>query len=159
RETSEMTFQEAVLAARDSEAKIEFDHASLNPFFRYKEEDGSRHTVWFLDAVSAYNQMRSARAYQPAGFALWRMGSEDPSLWSVCGQKEMNNAPEALREIKYGYDVDLEGVGEILQIEAQPVTGSRAVVVDPASRLINDETYTTIPSSYVIRRTGNRPGM
>lgn len=159
KETSEVTFQEAVLSARDSEAQIKFDQDSLNPFFRYEDEDGSRHTVWFLDAVSAYNQMRASLAYRPFGFALWRMGSEDPSLWSVFGQNRMNDAPDALREIKYGYDVDFEGVGEVLQIEAQPVTGARAVTVDPASNLINDETYTTIPSSYVIRRVGNRPGM
>ncbi|HKC86373.1 MAG TPA: glycosyl hydrolase family 18 protein, partial [Blastocatellia bacterium] len=109
RETAEMTFQEAVLAARDSEAEINFDPVTRNPYFRYREEDNSQHTVWFLDAVTAFNQMRAALKYQPAGFALWRLGSEDPSLWSVFGTDRMN--ADGLGEIKYGYDVDFEGAG------------------------------------------------
>src|SRR5215475_12817193 len=35
-EANEMTFQEAALAARDSEAQINFDPVTRNPFFRYR---------------------------------------------------------------------------------------------------------------------------
>src|SRR5262245_44213991 len=158
-ETAELTFQEAVLAARDSEAEINFDPVTRNPYFRYREEDDSQHTVWFLDAVTAFNQMRAAMKYQPAGFALWRLGSEDPSLWSVFGTDLMNADGDGLREIKYGYDVDFEGAGEILQVEAEPQAGSREVTVDPSTEMIAAEQYTKIPSSYVIRRGGDKPGL
>jgi cellulose synthase/poly-beta-1,6-N-acetylglucosamine synthase-like glycosyltransferase/peptidoglycan/xylan/chitin deacetylase (PgdA/CDA1 family)/spore germination protein YaaH len=159
RETEELTFQEAVLAARDSEAEIAFDPVTRNPYFRYREEDNSQHTVWFLDAVTAFNQMRAALNYRPAGFALWRLGSEDPSLWSVFGTDRMNADADGLREIKYGYDVDFEGGGEILQVEAEPQAGSREVTVDPSTESIAAERYTKIPSSYVIRRGGDKPGL
>jgi len=164
-ETKELTFQEALLEARDSDAKIEFDPGTLNPHFRYEEEDGSGHTVWFLDGVTAFNQIRFSRAYDVAGFALWRMGSEDPSLWTVFGNRQMDavmggpGGPGELTLIVYGYDVDFEGDGEILQVEASPKEGSREISVDASNGLIKSERYLSIPSSYVIRRTSWRPGM
>src|SRR5574341_856831 len=161
RETEELTFQEAVLEARDSEAKIRFDPATRNPWFRYEGEDGAEHTVWFLDGVTAFNQMRAARGYSVAGFALWRMGSEDPSLWAVFGNQQMNAAPDGpngLKRIVYGYDVDFEGMGEILQFEASPKEGARAINVEAPDGLISSAQYLNIPSSYVIRRSGWRPG-
>jgi peptidoglycan-N-acetylglucosamine deacetylase len=161
-EAPEVSFQETVLAARDSEAAIKFDPATRNPYFDYDESDGSHHVVWFLDAVTAYNQMRAASVYRPAGFALWRLGSEDPSLWSVFGSSVEPQAVAAiddLRLIRYGYDIDFEGAGEILQVTAEPQDGKREITRDDASGLIAAENYTAIPSGYVIRRAGDHPGM
>ncbi len=162
-EATDVTFQEAVLAARDSEAHVSFDPASRNPHFSYEEEDGSYHTVWFLDAVTAYNQILAASKFRPAGYALWRLGSEDPSLWGIFGaglvEGQMNSSPESLQRISFGYDVDFEGTGEILQVSVQPRQGSRKVTIDSITGLIDQEDYTTIPSSYVIRRSGDQPGL
>lgn len=157
-ETTEMTFQEAVLEARDSEAKIAFDPVTRNPYFHYEDDDGSKHVVWFLDGVTAFNQMRASRKFNPAGFALWRLGSEDPSLWSVFSSSKMDAAPDGLKDIVYGYDVDFEGMGEILQFAASPKDGVREFKIDATSGLIQTAEYKSIPSSYVIRRTGYRPG-
>ena len=44
--------QEAWLHARESGSEIELDSDSLNPHFAYEEENGVRHQVWYLDAVS-----------------------------------------------------------------------------------------------------------
>ena len=160
REATEVTFQEAVLAARDSEVLISFDPASKNPYFSYDEEDGSDHTVWFLDAVTAYNQIHRKQV-SPAGYALWRLGSEDPSLWELfgAGSRQTNNSPDSLKQIRFAYDVDFEGAGEILQVTAQPQEGSRDIKIDPSSGLIAQENYTKTPSSYVIRRSGDHPGL
>ena len=156
----EVSFQKAVLDARDSEARIEFDPASRNPHYEYDEEDGSHHIVWFLDSVTAFNQMRAASGYQPAGFALWRLGSEDPSIWNVFGTNEPNPSTEKLRRMSYGYEVDFEGAGEILRVQESPHEGERGLDVDPKTGFINSETYdiNNIPTSYVIQRTGDRPG-
>jgi cellulose synthase/poly-beta-1,6-N-acetylglucosamine synthase-like glycosyltransferase/peptidoglycan/xylan/chitin deacetylase (PgdA/CDA1 family)/spore germination protein YaaH len=158
-EATELTFQEAVLEARDSEAKITLDPDSLNPSFNYEEEDGSKHTVWFLDAVTAYNQILTTRTNGCAGIALWRLGSEDPSMWSVFGSSRTTPSPDKLRVMQGGYDVDFEGTGEILQIEAQPQNGSRDIKVNQETGLIIKDNYTSIPSSYVIRRRGGRQGL
>jgi cellulose synthase/poly-beta-1,6-N-acetylglucosamine synthase-like glycosyltransferase/peptidoglycan/xylan/chitin deacetylase (PgdA/CDA1 family)/spore germination protein YaaH len=176
-EARTLTFQEALLEARDSEARVEFDPETRNPFFSFEDEDGSEHTVWFLDGVTAFNQMRVSRAYDVAGFALWRMGSEDPSLWTVFGAQPMDASPDVasispaqtapavpsvpsgLTRIVYGYDVDFEGVGEILQVEVSPKEGSREIEMDAGDGLISSERYLEIPSPYVIRRVGWHPGM
>lgn len=157
-EARDVTFQEAVLAAHDSDARIRLDPATLNPHFAFEEENGSLHTIWFLDAVTAYNQMRAALGYQPAGFALWRLGSEDPSVWPIFGRAITNDSYQQLRRIKFGYDVDFEGSGEILQVVARPQEGARLLTMDPATQQIKSEEYTIFPSSYVIRRRGEHPG-
>ena len=68
-------FDDAMVAARDSGAKIQFDDATNNPHFSYEEDDGTKHDVWFLDGVTAFNEIHAADPYQPAGYALWRLGS------------------------------------------------------------------------------------
>jgi cellulose synthase/poly-beta-1,6-N-acetylglucosamine synthase-like glycosyltransferase/peptidoglycan/xylan/chitin deacetylase (PgdA/CDA1 family)/spore germination protein YaaH len=159
KEAKESSFQESVLSARDSEAKINFDAATQNPYFSYDEDDGSHHTVWFLDAVTAFNQIRASEKFKPFGFALWRLGSEDPSLWEVFGGDNTAKPNiENLKTIRYGYDIDFEGAGEILQVIAEPQDGSRTFKFNENSAIAN-ETYTATPSSYVIQRTGDHPGL
>jgi cellulose synthase/poly-beta-1,6-N-acetylglucosamine synthase-like glycosyltransferase/peptidoglycan/xylan/chitin deacetylase (PgdA/CDA1 family)/spore germination protein YaaH len=161
-EAQEVTFQEAVISARDSEAKIVFDPDARNPNFEYDDEDETYHSVWFLDAVTAYNQMRAASGYHPAGFAIWRLGSEDPSVWSLLGGGAKASAPPAadvLQRIVYGYQVDFEGSGEILKVTSRPQDGWRNLDIDSATGYIRDEQFVRTPSSYVIQRGGDHPGL
>lgn len=160
-DAKEVSFQEAVIDAKDSEAQIEFDPATRNPHYEYDEEDGSHHRVWFLDGVTAFNQMRAASGYNPAGFALWRLGSEDPSIWEIFGTDAPNPPADALKKILYGYEVDFEGTGELLRVQASPHDGERGLNIDQKTGFITSETYDNekIPSSYVIERTGDHPGM
>ena len=48
--------------------------------------EGQRHQVWYLDGVTAYNQIAAALAMKPAGLALWRLGTEEPSVWAAFGR-------------------------------------------------------------------------
>lgn len=156
----DVTFQESILAARDSldsPSQIKFDPAMKNPYFSYEEEDGKTHNVWFLDAVTAYNELQASKPYNVAGFALWRLGSEDPSVWNIFGADKNNLTTDGLESIKYGYDVDFEGTGEILQVVAEPQDGQREIKTDSAGH-ITSETYRQIPSSYVMQRAGDKVG-
>jgi cellulose synthase/poly-beta-1,6-N-acetylglucosamine synthase-like glycosyltransferase/peptidoglycan/xylan/chitin deacetylase (PgdA/CDA1 family)/spore germination protein YaaH len=155
---AEVTFQEALINARDSETAPSFDPATRNPYFEYDEDDGSHHKVWFLDAATAYNQIRAASGYKPAGFGVWRLGSEDPSVWSILGTTD-NNSPDVLRTINYGYQVDFEGNGELLKVVSRPQKGARNLEVDPANGFIKSEQFTALPTSYVVQRSGDRPGL
>jgi cellulose synthase/poly-beta-1,6-N-acetylglucosamine synthase-like glycosyltransferase/peptidoglycan/xylan/chitin deacetylase (PgdA/CDA1 family)/spore germination protein YaaH len=162
-EAPEVTFQEAVLSAKESDASVAFDPATRNPHFSYDEDDGSHHSVWFLDAVTAYNEMRASEQYHPAGFALWRLGSEDPSLWQVFGSNALAKADgkindSDLRDIRYGYDIDFEGTGEILSVAAEPHDGVREYALDDAG-YVTTESLKETPSSYVVERTGDQPGL
>jgi cellulose synthase/poly-beta-1,6-N-acetylglucosamine synthase-like glycosyltransferase/peptidoglycan/xylan/chitin deacetylase (PgdA/CDA1 family)/spore germination protein YaaH len=149
-----MTFEDAAVAARDSQAQIVFDDQTNNPHFSYMEDDNTKHDVWFLDAVTAFNQIHAADVYEPAGYALWKIGSEDPSLWSVMGRKYNATSPAGLRDIPTTQDVDFEGQGEVLRVEAQPTPGTRAIEVDKDTGDIDDETYTKLPTTFVIRQAG-----
>ena len=157
-ETQELTFEEAVLSAKDSEAEIQFDPKTANPHFSFIEDDGNRHDVWFLDGVTAYNEIEAGDAYGVAGYALWRVGSEDPSVWSVLGRPYGSPPPDGLREIGTSQDIDFEGYGEILHVREVPATGKRAFDIDHDTGQIVDETYQAVPTPFVIERTGATPG-
>jgi cellulose synthase/poly-beta-1,6-N-acetylglucosamine synthase-like glycosyltransferase/peptidoglycan/xylan/chitin deacetylase (PgdA/CDA1 family) len=158
KKVDEVTCQKALITAQESDAHVNFDPDSRTPYFEYDEEDESHHRVWFLDGVTAYNQMRAASGYKPAGFAVWRLGSEDPSIWSLLGTGSVAS-PDVLKKIVYGYDVDFEGTGEILKVMSRPQDGWRNLDVDPASGFIKSEELVSTPSSYVIERGGDHPGL
>jgi cellulose synthase/poly-beta-1,6-N-acetylglucosamine synthase-like glycosyltransferase/peptidoglycan/xylan/chitin deacetylase (PgdA/CDA1 family) len=149
-----LSFEEAVIAAHDSGAAIDFDDATNNPHFVYQEDDGVKHDVWFLDAVTAYNEIHAADPYNPAGYAVWRLGSEDPSVWSVMGKPYGASAPPSLGNIPVIEDIDFEGTGEMLRVEATPQSGARTFEIENDTGDIDDETYTKLPTGYVVRQFG-----
>jgi peptidoglycan-N-acetylglucosamine deacetylase len=149
-----VSVQEAWLAARDSEADVNFDGASLNPHITYLDEHDDRHDIWFMDAVTALNEMRAARQLGIRTFALWRLGSEDRSLWKIWDFPLDSSAPSKLADIPPGQDVDMEGNGDVLNIEATPTNGSRNIDLDSSTRLIMDETIDSLPEPYRVGRYG-----
>jgi len=149
--------QEAWLTARDSEADVDFDGDSLNPHISYSDENNLRHDIWFLDAVTAFNQMRAAQALGIQAFALWRLGAEDRSLWRIWDMPGEANASDNLKDVLPGQDVDMEGQGEILSIEARPSHGQRDLTVDQNSGWITDESFNSLPEPYRVGRYGASP--
>jgi len=153
--TQDLTFEEAMIAAKDSEADIDFDDTTNNPHFSYVEDDGATHDVWLLDAVTAFNEMHAADGYRPAGYALWRPRSEDPSLWPVWDHRYDAAAPVDLTRVpSIADDVDFNGTGELMSIASRPADGARTVEIDPQTGDVDDETYRSVPMPYVIRRFG-----
>jgi peptidoglycan-N-acetylglucosamine deacetylase len=150
-----VTVQEAWLAARDSEADVNFDADNMNPHIVYLDEHNLQHDIWFLDGVTALNQMRAGRQLGVRTFALWRLGSEDRSLWRIWDFPMDAAAPSKLRIVPPGQDVDLEGAGEILNVEATPESGERKTSMDNPAGLITDETMDTLPEPYRVGRYGS----
>ena len=151
-----LSVEEAWQDARDSSAVPAFDRASGNSSFAYME-GSEQHTVWLLDAASVYNQIAFLRRAGVGSVALWRLGSEDPSVWSLFGRdhRTLPNA-SALDAIPAGTNVDIEGAGEILKIGALPVAGVRQAVTAPDGT-IADVRFLRLPSPYEVDRTGYRP--
>jgi peptidoglycan-N-acetylglucosamine deacetylase len=156
RQADDLTFQEVMLAAKDAKATIEFDPEMMNPRFSYGD-GGKTHRVWFLDATTAYNHLRAADRYRPAGYALWRLGAEDPSVWSLLPRTYNAPPPASLATITPTGDVNFVGRGELLQVAAEPSPGARNFKVDDANATITSESYTKMPASFVIRRGGELP--
>ncbi|MGB8363691.1 MAG: glycosyltransferase, partial [Rhizomicrobium sp.] len=150
------TFEEAMEAAQDASATIDFDDATNNPHFSYMEDGNIRHDIWFLDGATAFNEIHAADIYQPAGYALWKLGWEDPSIWTVMGRPYGASAPQGLLDIPASEPIDFEGQGEILRVDVNPSSGARRVELDPQTGDIDDETYTRLPTAkYVIRQYVN----
>ncbi|MGA2236308.1 MAG: glycosyltransferase [Terriglobales bacterium] len=149
-----VSVQEAWIGARDSEEDVDFDGDALNPHFSYQDDDHVRHDVWFLDAVTALNEMRAAQTLGIQTFALWRLGAEDRSLWRIWDMPGEANASDRLKDVPPGQDVDMEGSGEILHIEAHPTDGERDLTIDKQSGLIDGETFKSLPEPYRVARYG-----
>jgi len=149
-----VSVQEAWIGARDAEEDIDYDGDALNPHFSYLDDDHLRHDVWFLDGVTALNEMRAAQTLGIQTFALWRLGAEDRSLWRVWDMPGEANASDRLKEVPPGQDVDMEGSGEILHIEAKPTNGTRDLTIDKQTGLIDGENFKSLPEPYRVARYG-----
>lgn len=153
-EAEDLTFGDIMVLAQQSKLIIQWDDKTRNPYMRYKE-NGDSHIVWFLDAATLYNEVQSATDSGFRGIALWRLGSEDPSVWKSLA--DPNAKPAALASIRSAEPVRYEGQGEILRISEAAREGSRSFDVDDEGS-IDDETYRTFPAPYVIDRYGKPKG-
>ncbi|WP_156445719.1 polysaccharide deacetylase family protein, partial [Sphingomonas sp. CCH9-F2] len=150
-DTDALSIEEAWLAAHDSQAPITFDPGSGNPTFAY-EEDGQHHAIWMMDAATSWNQLRALKKLGIDDVALWRLGSEDPGFWADLTAFRTGGTPD-LRHIASLLNTDVSGTGEILRITATPTDGQRVLTAD-ADGIVRDERYVTLPTPYVVQRTG-----
>jgi peptidoglycan-N-acetylglucosamine deacetylase len=157
KEAGVVSIEEAWLTAHDNESEIRFDPVSGNSTYSYQDDNSNEHTVWILDAASGWNELRAADAMGVAGVALWRLGSEDPGIWPAFGAFESKKLPD-LTKIMSNLNVDVEGSGEVLRITSTPTVGERKLGVD-RSGLVRSETYLSLPTPYVVTRTGYHPGV
>ncbi|HSU15307.1 glycosyltransferase [Longimicrobium sp.] len=161
-----LTYQSALQLAHAARADsaagepVDFDADALNPTFDYEDAGGHGHEVWMLDAVTAYNQWLLARGLGVRGAALWALGSEDPEVWTFLDRRRLAAPadPAALRRVRFPYEIEFTGQGEILSVASTPRDGSRTLAVDPQNGLVTDERYTAVPSSFVVHRSGFHAG-
>ncbi|WP_419803765.1 polysaccharide deacetylase family protein [Terriglobus sp.] len=145
-------------AALDSGSEIDLDDVSRNPHFTYDDEDNQvRHQVWFLDAVTVYNEIRAARELGLQTFALWRLGEEDQSVWRVWDQPMRASPLRDLADVPPGWDLDVEGIGDIMRVSGQPRNGHRALTIDDDSKQIDSEVMSILPQSYTVTYFGYHP--
>jgi cellulose synthase/poly-beta-1,6-N-acetylglucosamine synthase-like glycosyltransferase/peptidoglycan/xylan/chitin deacetylase (PgdA/CDA1 family)/spore germination protein YaaH len=157
-DSEDLSVQEAWQRASDADADVHLEGDELNAHFAYDDEDAHvRHQVWFLDGVTALNEMRASRQMGIRTFALWRLGMEDGSIWSVWDHPSAKDAPQQLEKVPPGINVDTEGEGDILRIVSRPKAGSRTVSMDSDNFTVTDEQMTALPKSYVTEQYGYKP--
>lgn len=157
-EGDDLTFHEAMQTAYDAHATVSLDESSGNPTYSYVDETGLVHTVWYLDAITTFNQVSLSRRFGGvAGFALWRLGSEDPGVWQVFQHQTELDAKTAglLQNMTDQYDILYQGEGEILRVSGEPRAGRRILTLRESTGLLTKESVVSFPLSYTVARWGN----
>lgn len=155
----DITYQQALIKAKESDADVDFDNDSYNLHFTYEDDNDSLHQVYLTDAATNFNTLRFATEYGLAGTALWRLGSEDSRLWDFYN-KDMRK--EALRDFDFNdfnqvessNDVDYIGEGEVLDVLSTPKSGKIIPTIDSSEMLITEERYESLPSMFVVKKWG-----
>ncbi|EKE30214.1 MAG: Glycosyl transferase and polysaccharide deacetylase fusion protein [uncultured bacterium (gcode 4)] len=106
------SFDDTMILADDTKSDIIFDPKSWNSNFKYKSSDWDMHEVWFLDAISAWNEYSFIKKRNVHWFALWRITNEDTTLWNFIPknyslaeeEKNKEKAPEIHEAYKQGFD-------------------------------------------------------
>jgi peptidoglycan-N-acetylglucosamine deacetylase len=142
-----ISFPEAM--SRASSAEIDSADVSApgyNAFFYYEDND-KEHAVWFLDVVTFLNELREVRKQNAGGFAVYRLGSEDPAIWdalAVPPDFKFELSTRSLLEVLRGTDTITDvGDGEIVTVDESRADGMRLLSVDKDNYLA--ATYTKFP--------------
>ncbi|OQP05769.1 spore gernimation protein [Geobacillus sp. 46C-IIa] len=73
--------KEAVERAIRYGASIQYDPVAASPFYRYTDEQGRQHEVWFEDARSALAKFDLVKEYGLRGISYWVLGYPYPENW------------------------------------------------------------------------------
>ncbi|MDX2183621.1 MAG: glycosyltransferase [Gemmatimonadaceae bacterium] len=132
-----------------------FDEGQRTPWGRWRDASGVTHEVWYLDAVTAFNQMRGALGAGAAGVAIWRLGTEDPSIWRVLGRDGVAASAAPLTEIPDAGVSVLNGDGEVLAVSASRGAGRRTLVQSAQGDVLRAQTVVP-PGGYRVDRAGGQ---
>ena len=164
--TEDLTYSQVIDRAKISKSSINFDENSYNLHYAYNfsgssEEPASKNSVWFTDAATAFNIIRFSDDYRNAGTAIWRLGSEDPRIWSFYAR---DLSTESLKKNPFNYTI-LEmmppnfnskptaiGSGEIINILYSPEQGRTRIQTDKNENLITSESYAQLPSGFLYEK-------
>ena len=154
RGSTEVGFADVIAAAHQNKTGIVWDRETANPVLRY-QRGSERHEVWFLDAVTAFNQVGDVGDAGFRGIALWRLGAEDPGLWTVLAGNRWPDEkfpPWDLFDLKANRSVSRYGEGDVIRIVDTPHDGRRNVWRNSDDDF--EEQYQSYPSYYVVEASG-----
>ena len=97
---------------------------AFNGTFSYHHE-GQAHEVWFLDAVSFANQQKAALDYGFNGFAINRIGTEDPGIWNFFDFSQSDKITRLDSELPGGSAITSMGNGEVVTYDPSSGSGHR----------------------------------
>ncbi len=145
----DLGFRDVMLRAQDHNTLPQFDRLSGSPVLRYTDQ-GISHEIWFTDAVSAQNILLAVQDVPLAGYAMWRLGSEDPTIWHALA-RHWRAKPDEFAKIPMADDVFLTGSGDLLRVTTAPVDGKRQITTTP---LQWSARYETLAVPITVNRSG-----
>lgn len=78
----DLMYADATAVAEEHGREVQWSNDAQAPWFSYSA-DGEVRAVWFEDAPSLAAKLEVAAEQGLGGVFLWRVGGEDPTLWSV----------------------------------------------------------------------------
>ncbi len=158
------SYQEAISIAQENNSKITYDPQSANLHYTYFDLNSLQHTVYFTDAATNFNIIRMADDWATGGIALWRLGAEDPRVWSffeknlsIDSLKKTGISVKKFQTVGLDNKIDYDGDGEVLDLVTVPKTGKIDVTLDSVNFAILNQKYIDLPTKYVIRKYGYAP--
>ncbi|MFD2670919.1 glycosyl hydrolase family 18 protein [Marinicrinis sediminis] len=73
--------QAAIALARKENSAIQYDYKAQAPFFRYIDDEGKGHIVWFEDARSILAKFKLLKELGLRGVSYWKLGLDFPQNW------------------------------------------------------------------------------
>lgn len=159
--SKELTYRMAISVAKSAEAKVKYNNTSYNLDFEYVDDDKVPHKVFFVDAATNFNVIRTVDNFGWRGVCMWRLGTEDQRVWqfykkdlSVPALKNGSFDPHTLSTSIPANDVSYVGYGEVLDIMTEPKEGAIRFEYDSIYHVISEQYYLDLPTSYVVQRFG-----
>ncbi len=82
----EMPLTQIAQKIKATGATPRMDKTSQNPYFTYVDSNGTPHVVWYQDQDTVRQRLDLAQKLGIRGIAIWALGEETPSVWSVIEQ-------------------------------------------------------------------------
>ena len=132
-----------------------------SPDFNYLSgpDQNVEHEIWFLDAVTIFNQRRLIAPFHPGGIGLYRLGQEDPAVWDVL-RMNPEITPDLqsiarLSKLSLDEHIASSGTGDFISVGGDIHAGSRQLEIHPDGEMV--EHYNKLPMPESITRQGD-PG-
>lgn len=84
-EAETISVEEAMDRAYAHNVQIQYDYVAQSPFFRYTDDEGNAHEVWFEDARSAQAKFDAVKEYGLRGLSYWGLGYPFTQNWVLLG--------------------------------------------------------------------------
>jgi cellulose synthase/poly-beta-1,6-N-acetylglucosamine synthase-like glycosyltransferase/peptidoglycan/xylan/chitin deacetylase (PgdA/CDA1 family)/spore germination protein YaaH len=144
---------------------VEAPHFS--PSFHYLSglNEKEEHEIWFLDAITFFNQLHTISHYPIGGIALDRLGEEDPDIWKALKfiskmKTEDRHEPtteelEAFETLSLKNEVASIGRGDFLSVGDEPSKGWRDITLEPTEFM--SSLYEEFPRPACVYHQGAAP--
>lgn len=76
-------FQQAAALAKKQGATVHYDQTSQAPNFRYTDDRGQKHVVWFENQKSLQAKFNLVKKYDLRGVSYWELGQPSPKNWAL----------------------------------------------------------------------------
>ena len=158
---TKISYQGMVSLAKGHDADVNFNLSQSDVVMLYTDDAGNEHEAHCNDMAGTFNILRTANDYDAGGVALWYLGSEDERIWKFYSkdldEENLKKSPFKIKDLEHISSlpsVNYDGKGEILEMMNEPIDGHSKLSFDTVDQLITEESYTTLPSSYMLKRFG-----